>query len=348
MKALRYHAVGGPEVLRLEDVPEPAPAAGELRLQVHVAGVNFADTERRRGLYDAAVPLPRTLGSEAAGVVDAVGEGVDAGLIGRRVVAWSTRCYAEWTCAPRARVWALPDAISFAQAAALPVQGLTAWHLLHSVGRIRRGHSVLVHAAAGGVGTLLVQLAKRVGARVLAVVGSAEKAALASALGADAVARTDALQGEDLADWARAHTLGQGVHLALDAVGRATWAASVGALRPFGHAIYYGSASGVPGPVDLDAQLFERSLRVSAYWLATPHPPGLHAHAMARLLTLVAAGTVRPVLGLQLPLAEGAEAHRQLEARRTQGKVLLTVRGEQQPFERPTARGALRLIPTGR
>lgn len=326
MKALRYHAVGGPEVLRLEDVPEPEPAAGELRVRVSVAGVNFADTERRRGLYDAAVPLPRTLGSEAAGVVDAAGPGADAALVGRRVVAWTTRCYAEWTCAPRERVWALPDAVSFAQAAALPVQGLTAWHLLHSVGRLRRGQSVLVHAAAGGVGTLLVQLAKRVGARVLAVVGSAPKATRVAELGADAVARTDALAGEDLAEWARAHTRGEGVHLALDAVGGATWAASVGALRPFGHAIYYGSASGVPPPVDLDAHLFERSLRVSAYWLATPHPPGLHTRAMERLLGLVAAGALRPVLGLQLPLAQGAEAHRRLEGRGTQGKVLLGVR----------------------
>src|SRR5687767_6250615 len=134
MKALRYHAVGGPEVLRLEDVPEPQPGPGEARVRVHVAGVNFADTERRRGLYDAAVPLPRILGSEAAGVVDAVGEGVDAGLVGRRVVAWTTRCYAEWTCASTERLWMLPDGVTFAQGAALPVQGLTAWHLLHTVG----------------------------------------------------------------------------------------------------------------------------------------------------------------------------------------------------------------------
>ncbi|MBF5045365.1 zinc-binding dehydrogenase [Aggregicoccus sp. 17bor-14] len=325
MKAVRYHAVGGPEVLRAGDVPQVEPGAGEVRVRVHVAGVNFADTERRRGLYDAAVPLPRILGSEAAGVVDAVGPGVDAGWVGAHVVAWTQRCYAEWTLAPLGRVWRVPEGVSFAQAAALPVQGLTAWHLLHTVGRVQAGEAVLVHAAAGGVGTLLVQLARAAGARVLAVVGSAQKAALAERLGASAVARSDTPDAE-LGEWARAQTQGRGVELALDAVGQATWGESLHALAPFGRAVYYGSASGVPPPVDLDAQLFERSLSVSAYWLATPHPEGAHARAMEDLLAQVAAGALRPVLGLTLPLDEAAEAHRQLEGRATVGKVLLQVR----------------------
>jgi NADPH2:quinone reductase len=378
MKALRYHAVGGPEVLRLDDVPEPTPGAGEARVRVHVAGVNFADTERRRGLYDAAQPLPRTLGSEAAGVVDAVGEGVDAGLVGRRVVLWGTRCCAEWTCARAEALWPVPAGVSLAQAAALPVQGLTAWHLLHTVGRVAVGDAVLVHAAAGGVGTLLVQQAKAAGARVLAVVGSAEKAALVASLGADVVLRSDLLlraesagpraptsdatqpgvptaavaraqpslaaaalpasrasaalsdatQGAALVDAVRAATGGRGVQLALDSVGRATWEASVRALAPFGHAVSYGSASGAPGPVDVDAQLFAHSLKVSAYWLMTEHAAGAHASAMQALLAQVAAGTLRPVLGLELPLAAAAEAHRQLEGRQTVGKVLLRVRDD--------------------
>jgi NADPH2:quinone reductase len=390
MKALRYHAVGGPEVLQVDEVPLPSPAPGEARVRVHVAGVNFADTERRRGLYDAAVPLPRTLGSEAAGVVDAVGEGVDAGLLGQRVVLWGQRCCAEWTCARAEALWPVPAGVTLAQAAALPVQGLTAWHLLHTVGRVQRGDAVLVHAAAGGVGTLLVQLARAAGARVLAVVGSAEKAARAQSLGADVVLRSDLLlrdeaqapltarsdaagapetaaavvtqadaaaspgpdaavasrtdavaapradaavasevhtvRGAALVAAVRAATDGRGVQLALDSVGRATWEASVRALAPFGHAVSYGSASGAPGPVDVDAQLFAHSLKVSAYWLMTPHAPGAHAAAMQALLAQVAAGTLKPVLGLQLPLAEAAEAHRQLEGRQTAGKVLLRVR----------------------
>jgi NADPH2:quinone reductase len=323
MRAIRYHQTGGPEVLRLEEIPEPEPGPGEVLLRVHAAGVNFADTERRRGLYDAEVPLPRILGSEAAGVVSAVGPGVDAALVGRRVVAWTTSSYAELVKAPASGLVSLPENVSFEVAAAVPVQGLTAYHLLHTVGHVQQGQTVLVHAAAGGVGVLAVQLAKAAGARVIGTVSSAAKAQLVRELGADEVIRYG---DEDVVAQVHRLTGGRGVELVLDAVGASTWAASLQVLAPFGHLVSYGSASGSPPPVDVDA-LFAKSLKVSAYWLHTPHPPGMHQRALESLLQEVSRGRLRILVGLKLPLAEAAEAHRRLEGRETVGKVVLTIVG---------------------
>lgn len=324
MKAVRYHQTGGPEVLRLEEVPEPEPEPGEVLLQVHAAGVNFADTERRRGLYDAHVPLPRILGSEAAGVISAVGLGVDKALVGRRAVTLTTTgSYASFAKAPASEIVTLPDGVSFEIAAAVPVQGLTAYHLLRTVGQVREGQSVLVHAAAGGVGVLLVQLAKAAGARVFGTVSSDEKARLVQELGADEVIRYDR---EDVVTRVHELTGGRGVDLVLDAVGASTWAGSLQALAPFGHLISYGSASGPPPPLDVQT-LFAKSLKVSAYWLRTPHPPGLHRQALESLIRDVSEGRLRIHIGLKLPLAEAAEAHRRLEGRETVGKVVLTVAG---------------------
>lgn len=321
MRAIRYHQTGGPGVLRLEEVPEPEPGPGEVQLRVHAAGVNFADTERRRGLYDAEVPLPRILGSEAAGIVSAIGPGVDAALVGRRVVALTTSSYAEFVKAPASGLVSLPENVSFEVAAAVPVQGLTAYHLLHTVGRVQEGQSVLVHAAAGGVGVLAVQLAKAAGARVFGTVSSAVKAQLVQELGVDEVIRYD---HEDVVAEVHRRTGGRGVELVLDAVGASTWAASLQVLAPFGHLVSYGSASGSPPPVDVDA-LFAKSLKVSAYWLHTPHPPGMHHRALESLIQEVSRGKLRILVGLKLPLAEAAEAHRRLEGRETVGKVVLNV-----------------------
>ena len=321
MKAIRYHEVGGPEVLRLDDVPEPVPGPGEVRIRVHAAGVNFADTERRRGLYDARVPLPRVLGSEAAGVVESVGPGVDASWVGRRVVALAPGSYAERVVAPEPELLELPEQVSFEEAAGLLVQGLTAWHIVHTMGRLSSGQSVLIHAAAGGVGLLAVQLAKAVGARVLGTVSSEAKARLARELGADEVL----LHGEgDLAERVRALTGGQGVDLVLDSVGASTWKASLESLAPFGHLVAYGNASGHPPPLDVE-ELYAKSLKVSAYWLRTPHPPELNRRAREALRAELAAGRLQMRLGLVMDLAQAAEAHRQLETRGTVGKVVLRV-----------------------
>ncbi|HZI10934.1 MAG TPA: quinone oxidoreductase [Myxococcus sp.] len=321
MKAIRYHEVGGPEVLRLEDVPEPVPGPGEVRIQVRAAGVNFADTERRRGLYDAQVPLPRILGSEAAGVVESVGPGVDRKWLGRRVVALARSSYAQLTTAPERELLELPDTVSFEEAAGLLVQGLTAWHLVHTMGRLSAGQSVLIHAAAGGVGLLAVQLAKAVDARVIGTVSSEAKAKLARELGADEVI----LYGrEDVAGRVKALTGDRGVELVLDSVGASTWQASLDALAPFGHLVSYGNASGNPPPLDVGA-LYAKSAKVSAYWLHTPHPPELQRQARAALGAQLAAGRLQVKLGLVVDLSEAAEAHLQLETRGTVGKVVLRV-----------------------
>ncbi|WP_394844005.1 quinone oxidoreductase [Pendulispora brunnea] len=320
MKAIRYHQIGDPTVLRWEDAETPAPGAGEVLIAVRAAGVNFADTERRRGLYDAAAPLPRILGSEAAGVVHSVGPGVDAAWVGRRVVAFTPACYAEFTKASLDVVFPLPDNVSFEMAASIPVQGLTAYHLVNTAGRVAKGQWVLVHSAAGGVGLLATQMVKALGGKVIGTVSTDAKAAQARDAGADAVLRYDQVEGE-----VPRITEGHGVDLVLDAVGADTWRASLKSLAPFGHLILYGSASGEVPKLDVDAELMPRSLKVSAYWLRSPHPAELQQRAMSSLLEDVAAGRLRITIGLQLPLTEAVEAHRRLESRATVGKVVLTV-----------------------
>ncbi|MBN8469345.1 quinone oxidoreductase [Corallococcus exiguus] len=319
MKAIRYHQVGGPEVLRWEDAPEPVPGPGQVLVRVHAAGVNFADTERRRGLYDAQAPLPRILGSEAAGVVRAVGPGVDASWVGRRVVALTKEAYAEAALAPVEELLVLPPEVSFEEAAALLVQGLTAYHVVHTVGRVEAGQTVLVHAAAGGVGLLAVQLAKAAGARVIGTVSGEAKAKLARDVGADAVIRYDQ---EDVAASVRELTQGRGVERVLDSVGASTWQASMDALAPFGHLVSYGNASGHPPHVEVES-LYAKSLTVGAYWLRTPTPPEVQRKAREALLAEVVAKRLRIVVGLALPLSRAEEAHRQLEGRSTVGKVVL-------------------------
>ncbi|MFY2560521.1 quinone oxidoreductase family protein [Corallococcus terminator] len=322
MKAIRYHEVGGPEVLRLDEVPTPTPGPGEVRIRVKAAGVNFADTERRRGLYDAQSPLPRILGSEAAGLVDAVGPGVDAKWVGRRVVALALRSYAEFATTSEEELLELPEHVSFEEAAGLLVQGLTAWHLIHTSARLQPGQRVLIHAAAGGVGLLAIQLAKQAGATVFGAVSTEEKAKLARDSGADDVFVYGGTGS--VAEWVRKLTEGSGVELVLDSVGASTWESSLESLAPFGHLVAYGSASGHPPPVDVES-LYAKSLKVSAYWLRTPHPPALQRRAREALGQALARGELRVKLGLVVELEEATRAHQRLESRATVGKVVLRV-----------------------
>jgi NADPH2:quinone reductase len=320
VKAVRIHEYGGPEVLRLDDVPDPAPAAGEVLLRVHAAGVNFSDTERRRNLYQRHLPLPAVLGGEAAGVIAAVGAGVNPALRGLRAVGLASGAQAELVCIPASEVVMLPDGVDFDVAAGLPVAGLTAYHLLHTVEWVTPGMTFLVHAVAGGVGLFLLQLAKAAGARVIGTASTEQKAEVARRLGADAVL----VAPSDLAAEVRALTGGQGVDVVLDSVGRTTAAASLASLAPFGHLVFYGDASGLPSPIDVDA-LYPKSLRVSAYCLRSRHPAGAHRSALNELVSDVAAGTLTCTIGLRLPLEQVAEAHRALEERRTVGKVVLLI-----------------------
>lgn len=319
MRAVLVRRLGGPEVLTIGECPQPEPTAGQVRVRVQAAGVNFADTEKRRGLY-MAVDLPWIPGSEGAGVIEALGAEVDPRWRGRRVAFLGQATYAEQALAEVDALVELPACVSDEHAAALPVQGLTAYHLLFTMGRVRADERVLIHAAAGGVGLLAVQLARRAGARVWGSVSSANKAQLVRALGAE-----DAfVYGPALADGLRAATDGQGVDLVLDSVGRDTQAASLALLAPFGRLIHFGTASGAPQPIDPEA-LYARSLSVGAYWLRTPHPATLQRQALADLVAWLAEGSLRlPALEV-LDWTRASDAHARLETRRTTGKLVLRI-----------------------
>ena len=324
MQAIRFHTLGGPEVLKLEDVEKPRPGAGEALVRIHVAGVNFADTLLRRGRYARQPEFPETPGFEAAGVVEEVGEGVGGALVGRRVaILGGQHCYAEYTVAPAGQLIFLPDQLSLEDGAAFPAQALTAYHMLYTADRVKPGMSVLVHAAAGGVGLQAIQMAKQAGARVFGTTSSEEKAKLARDMGADEVILYNKA---DFAERIKELTQGRGVDLVLDSVGRATFAGSLKCLAPFGHVILYGAASGPPEPINVFGTLFERSLKVSAFNLYTIRQRPEEARAgIQRVMNWIADDKLKIVIGLRLPLAQAAEAHRRMEGRETVGKILLAV-----------------------
>jgi len=323
MQAIRFHTIGGPEVLKLEEVEKPRPGQGEALVRVHAAGVNFADTLLRRGRYLRQPEFPETPGLEASGVVEEVGEGVDAGIVGRRVATLSQRCYAEYTVALVRDLIFLPDEFSFEDGAAFPIQSLTAYYMLYKADQVKPGMSVLVHSAAGGVGLQAVQMAKQAGARVFGTTSREEKAKLVRELGADEVSLYNQV---NFAERVKELTEGRGVDLVLDAVGRATFQDSVKCLAPFGHAILYGAASGPPHPLHLISSLFEKSLKVSAFSLYTVRQPREGAsEGIRQVMDWIANGKLKLVIGLRLPLAQAAEAHRRMEERATVGKIILTV-----------------------
>lgn len=320
MKAARIHAPGGPDAIQLEDLPEPAPAAGQAQVRIEAIGVNFIDTYHRSGLYKLA--LPATLGVEAAGTVTAVGPGVGEVRVGERV-AWAgpAGAYAEMAVVPAPRLVPLPERVSARDAAAAMLQGMTAHYLAVSTYPLAPGDTCLVHAAAGGVGLLLCQIARRRGARVIATVSTAAKADLARGAGADSVIRYDE---EDFAAAVARLTGGRGVQVVYDAVGQATYEGSMQALAPRGMLVLYGQSSGPVPPID-PLRLAERgSLFLTRPNLA--HYVAAREELLARsgeVFGWLAGGSLRVRIGLEMPLAEVRAAHRELESRRTTGKVLL-------------------------
>jgi NADPH2:quinone reductase len=320
VRAIVVRALGGPDVLTLAEREMPRPAPGEALVRLHAAGVNFSDVERRRGSYDPPA-LPWVPGMEGAGVVEEVGPGVESDWVGRRVAFWASRTsgtYAEYACTPAPALSAVVDGIDFAVAAALPVQGLTAYGLSHAVTALAPGQSALVHAAAGGVGALLIQLLRDRGVRVLGTASSPAKQAFVRELGAEPLP-----YGPGLPELVRVATGGRGVDAVFDSVGRATQADSLAALAPYGQLIFFGEASGSPRPIHAD-ELYPRSLKVGSYWLATD-PPERWAAAMGELQRRVIGGDLRVTLGRTFPLAQAAEAHRCLEQRESSGKLVLLV-----------------------
>jgi NADPH2:quinone reductase len=320
MLSVRIHETGGPEKLRVDDIPVPAPGPGELRLRVEAAGLNYIDTYKRSGLY--SVPLPHTLGGEAAGIVTAVGPGVTDFKVGDHVASAAVAgAYATEAIAPAAQTVKVPAGVSSQLAAAVLLQGMTAHFLACDTWPLKPGDTALVHAAAGGVGLLLVQIAKKRGARVLATVSTDAKAELARGAGADAVC---IYSRENFTAAARAFTGGRGVDVVYDSVGKDTFSGSLDSLRPRGLMVTYGNAS---GPVPPFAPLL--LAQKGSLFLTRPTLPN-HIATPAELRTRsgdlfnwIADGSLKVRIGATFPLPEAAAAHRALEGRATTGKVLL-------------------------
>jgi NADPH2:quinone reductase len=320
LKAIRVHTAGGPEVLRLEEVAVPPPGPGQILLRIEAAGVNFLDVYHRTGLYP--VPLPFTPGKEAAGVVERVGDGVTAVRAGDRVVSEGViGAYAEHALVPAERAIPLPAGVDARLGAAALLQGLTAHYLAFTTYRLRSGDTCLVHAAAGGVGLLLCQVASRVGARVIGTVGSEEKARLAREAGASDVILYD--ETDFVAETKRL-TGGVGVQVIYDSVGRSTFLKGLDCLAPMGMMVLYGQSSGQPDPLPPQLLSLKGSLYLTrpalAHYVAAPSE--LHRRA-EEVLGWVRDGSLRVRIGREFPLADAAEAHIALEGRRTTGKALL-------------------------
>ena len=320
MKAIRVHQCGGPEVLKYEEVPLSEPGAGEARVKLAAIGLNFIDTYQRSGLYP--LKLPFSPGMEGAGVVDAIGEKVTEVKKGDRVAyAMTPGSYAEYAVVPSSRLVQLPQNLDTRSAAAVMLQGMTAHFLTQTTFPLKKGVTALVHAAAGGVGQLLIQIAKRSGATVFGTVSTEEKARLAKDAGADEIILYT--QTDFLAEVKRL-TDNKGVDVVYDSVGQSTFDKSLDCLRPRGYLVLFGQSSGPVPPFNIATLGAKGSLFVTR--------PSLAHHGVQReellqrsgdIFKWLAAGELKLRIDKTFPLSEAAEAHRQLEGRKTSGKVLL-------------------------
>ena len=320
---------GGADVLEYGEVPDPSPGPGELLVSVIASGVNFIDTYRRSGVY--ASEFPHIPGAEAMGTVVGVGHGVEGIAVGQRV-AWVDvlRSYAQLAVVPSARAVVIPDGLDDASAAALPLQGITAHYLAVSTYPIQSGDTVLVHAAAGGVGLLLTELAVSRGARVIGTVSTAEKEQLAREAGAHDVIRYDGFQdlSTELPAAVRELTSGKGVDVVYDGVGRATFEASLGSLRPRGMVALFGAASGQVPPFDLQRLIGFHSAYVTRPTIGDYIADRDELTWRAReVFEAAASGVLRARIGGMYPLEQAAVAHGDLEGRRTTAKLLLVPPG---------------------
>jgi NADPH2:quinone reductase len=319
-KAIRIHANGGPEVMRWEDVPTPEPGPGEALIRHAAVGLNYIDVYFRTGLYKS--PLPTTIGMEGAGTVLAVGDGVTTVKAGDRVAyaGGPLGAYATERVIAADRLVVLPGAIDFTTAAAMMLQGMTAQYLLRRTYRVQAGETILVHAAAGGVGLILCQWAKHLGATVIGVVSTAEKADLARAHGAAHVIIGHA----DLPGQVKRITGGAMVPVVYDSVGKDTFTASLDCLAPLGMMVSYGNASGPVPPVDISILSAKGSLFLTRPTLATYTTKRADLERVtADLFDVVAKGAVKIRVNQTFPLAEAAAAHIALEARQTTGSTVL-------------------------
>lgn len=320
MKAIQVHQKGGPEVLQYEDVPRPEPGEGQVLIKIKAAGVNFVDIYHRSGLYD--LPLPFIPGLEAAGLIEAVGPGVTAFKAGDQVAYGSTaRSYAEYVVAPQDKIVPVPAHVDLTSAAAVMLQGMTAHYLVYSTYPVKPGETILIHAAAGGVGLLLVQMAKKLGATIIGTVSTEAKAELARQAGADHVIL---YTQTDFEEETKRLTNGQGVPVVYDSVGQATFDKGLNVLKPRGYMVLFGQSGGRVSPVDLNILNPKGSLYVTR--------PSLGHYLLTReellwrsgdLFKWLAAGELKLRIDHELPLSEAVEAHRLLGGRKTAGKLLL-------------------------
>ena len=320
MRAMRVHRPGGPEDLSLDEVPIPEPGPGQARVRVAYAGVNYIDVYHRTGAYPLAAPF--TPGSEGSGVVDAVGEGVDDLKLGDRV-AWATQMgsYAEQAVVDASKLVSVPTGVGLELAAAVMLQGMTAHYLTHSTFPLREGQVALLHAAAGGVGLLLTQLAKKRGAHVIGTVSTEAKGELARAAGVDQVVL---YTRDSFEQAARRATGGEGVDVVYDSVGKTTFAESLDSLRPRGCLVLFGQSSGPVPPVDPGLLSRKGSLYLTRPGLA--HYIADRQELLARagdLFALLENGSLSIRIDRKLSLDDAPQAHRLLESRATSGKLLL-------------------------
>lgn len=322
MRAVRIHRTGAPEVMQVEELPTPEPGQGEVRVRLAATGVNFIDTYYRSGMYP--VPLPFTPGMEGAGVVTAVGPGVSGFAVGDRVAfAMVLGSYAEEAVVPADKLASVPAGVELRLAAAAFLQGLTAHYLVTSTVALSPSDTVLVHAAAGGIGQLLTQAAKLKGARVLATVSTAAKAEVARGAGADEVILYSEIP---FAEAVKELTSGRGVDVVYDSVGHDTFEGSLASLRPRGHLVLFGQSSGFPPPFDLKrlgpaGSLFLTRPTLSHY-IATPEELRWRA---AEFFSWLVGGDLRVHIGEAHPLESAHTAHERLAGRLTTGKVILDV-----------------------
>ncbi len=320
MKAIRIHEYGGPEVMHYEDIAAPEPGQGQVRVKVEAAGVNFIDIYHRTGLYGGQLPL--TLGVEAAGIVDAIGPDVTGVKPGDRIAyPLQQGTYAEYAVVPASQLVPVPSGVSALQAAALMVQGLTAHYLTHNTYPLKPGDTALVHAAAGGTGALLVQMAKRRGARVIGTCSTEEKEKLAREAGADEVIRYSKV---DFEPEVRRLTGGKGVDVVYDSVGKDTFERSLNCLRPRGYMVLFGQSSGPVAPFNPQVLAAKGSLFLTRPMI------GAHIADRKELLSRaadvfgwVARGELAVRIDRTFTLAQAADAHHYVSERGTRGKLVL-------------------------
>ena len=321
MKAIRIHAHGGPEVLQLDEVPIPNIESGEVLVRVHAAGVNFLDVYQRTGLYKAVLPF--TPGMEGAGVIEKAGS--ETSFKPGTRVAWTQHpgAYAEFAAVPSWKVVALPDGVDDRSGAATLLQGMTAQYLCETTYPAKSGQAALVHAGAGGVGLLLIQLLKQKGAKVYTTVSTQEKADLAREAGAD---ETILYTKTDFVEAVKRFTDGKGVHVVYDSVGKTTYEGSLNVLRPLGMLVLFGQSSGPVPPIDPLVLTQKGSLFLTrpslAHYVADTDS---FRERATKVLNWVAQGSLKLRIERTYPLAELAQAHRDLEGRKTTGKLVIEI-----------------------